>query len=36
MKAAFVYAECSTAKKLQVGCVIVKDDRIIVEKIDGL
>jgi len=29
MKAAFVYAECSTAKKLQVGCVIVKDECII-------
>ena len=29
MKSAFNYAECSTAKKLKVGCVIVKDDRII-------
>jgi dCMP deaminase len=29
MKAAFVYSECSTAVRLQVGCVIVKDDRII-------
>jgi dCMP deaminase len=29
MRAAFAYAECSTAKRLQVGCVIVKDDRII-------
>jgi dCMP deaminase len=29
MKAAFVYAECSTATRLQVGCVLVKDNRII-------
>jgi dCMP deaminase len=29
MKSAFNYAECSTAKKLKVGCVLVKDDRII-------
>ena len=29
MKTAFNYAECSTAKKLKVGCVIVKGDRII-------
>ena len=29
MKTAFNYAECSTAKRLKVGCVIVKDDRII-------
>jgi dCMP deaminase len=29
MKSAFNYAECSTAKRLKVGCVIVKDGRII-------
>ena len=29
MKAAFAYAECSTAKRLQVGCVLVKDNRVI-------
>ena len=29
MKSAFNYADCSTAKKLKVGCVLVKDDRII-------
>ena len=29
MKAAFAYAECSTAKRLQVGCVLVKEGRII-------
>ena len=29
MKTAFNYAECSTAKRLKVGCVIVKEDRII-------
>ena len=29
MKSAFNYAECSTAERLKVGCVIVKDDRII-------
>ena len=29
MKSAFNYAECSTAKRLQVGCVIVKDNRVI-------
>ena len=29
MKSAFNYAECSTATRLKVGCVIVKDDRII-------
>ena len=29
MKAASVYAELSTAKRLQVGCVIVKDNTII-------
>lgn len=29
MKCAFNYAECSTAKRLKVGCVIVKDNRII-------
>lgn len=29
MKSAFNYAECSTAKRLQVGCVLVKDNRII-------
>lgn len=29
MKAAFAYAECSTAVRLQVGCVIVKDNRVI-------
>jgi len=29
MRAAFAYAECSTAKRLQVGCVIVKDNRVI-------
>ena len=29
MKSAFNYAECSTAKNLKVGCVIVKEDRII-------
>ena len=29
MKSAFNYAECSTAEKLKVGCVLVKDGRII-------
>jgi len=29
MKAAYAYAECSTAEKLKVGCVLVKDHRII-------
>ena len=29
MKSAFNYAACSTAKRLQVGCVLVKDNRII-------
>ena len=29
MKSAFNYAECSTAERLKVGCVVVKDDRII-------
>ena len=29
MKSAFNYAECSTASRLQVGCVLVKDNRII-------
>lgn len=29
MRAAFVYSECSTAIRLKVGCVIVKDDRLI-------
>ena len=29
MKSAFNYAECSTAERLKVGCVIVKDHRII-------
>ena len=29
MKTAFNYAECSTATRLKVGCVIVKDHRII-------
>jgi len=29
MKSAFNYAECSTAQRLQVGCVIVKDNRVI-------
>jgi dCMP deaminase len=29
MKSAFNYAECSTAERLKVGCVLVKDDRII-------
>jgi len=29
MKAAEAYAECSTAVRLKVGCVIVKDNRII-------
>ena len=29
MKSAFNYAECSTAKRLQVGCILVKNDRII-------
>ena len=29
MKPAFNYAECSTAERLKVGCVIVKDHRII-------
>lgn len=29
MKAAEAYAECSTAKKLKVGCLIVKDNRVI-------
>ena len=29
MKSAFNYAECSTAEKLKVGCVLVKADRII-------
>lgn len=29
MKSAFNYAECSTAERLKVGCVIVKNDRII-------
>jgi len=29
MKSAFNYADCSTAKRLKVGCVLVKDDRII-------
>jgi dCMP deaminase len=29
MKSAFNYAECSTAEKMKVGCVLVKDDRII-------
>jgi len=29
MIAAHAYARCSTAKRAQVGCVIVKDDRII-------
>ena len=29
MKAAYAYAECSTAERLKVGCVLVKDHRII-------
>ena len=29
IKSAFNYAECSTAEKLKVGCVLVKADRII-------
>lgn len=29
MNAAYAYAECSTAEKLKVGCVLVKDHRII-------
>ena len=29
MKSAFNYAECSTANRLQVGCVLVKDNSII-------
>jgi len=29
MRAAHAYAECSTAEKLKVGCVLVKDHRII-------
>ena len=29
MRSAFNYAACSTAKRLQVGCVLVKDNRII-------
>ena len=29
MKSAFNYAECSTATRLQVGCVLVKDNRMI-------
>ena len=29
MKSAFNYAECTTATRLQVGCVLVKDNRII-------
>ena len=29
LQSAFNYAECSTAERLKVGCVIVKDDRII-------
>jgi dCMP deaminase len=29
MKTAFNYAACSTAEKLKVGCVIIKDNRII-------
>ncbi len=29
MRAAYAYAECSTAEKLKVGCVLVKDHRII-------
>ena len=29
MKSAYNYAECSTAERLKVGCVLVKDDRII-------
>ena len=29
MKAAHAYADCSTAEKLKVGCVLVKDHRII-------
>ena len=29
MKSAFNYAECSTASRLQVGCVLVKDNRIL-------
>jgi len=29
MKSEFNYAECSTATRLQVGCVLVKDNRII-------
>jgi dCMP deaminase len=29
MKSAFIYAECSTAVRLKVGCLIVKDNRTI-------
>ena len=29
MKSAFNYAQCSTAERLKVGCIIVKNDRII-------
>jgi Deoxycytidylate deaminase len=29
MSAAEVYAQCSTARRAQVGCILVKDDRII-------
>lgn len=29
MRAAYAYADCSTAEKLKVGCVLVKDHRII-------
>jgi len=29
LRAAYAYADCSTAEKLKVGCVLVKDHRII-------
>ena len=35
MKTAKVFAECSTATKLKVGCIAVKDDRIISIGLNG-
>lgn len=29
MKTAYIFAECSTAKRLQVGCIAVKENKII-------
>jgi deoxycytidylate deaminase len=29
METAYAFAECSTARRLKVGCIIVKDERII-------